>query len=429
MKAKENTRAGNSPEADKHLRHNSLVPYLRTFAASLLEYGYTDGTIHSKLWLLGDLERWLRRTKLAVTHLDERFLEAFLKHKRRLRRGEAKTLQQFLDHLRKLAIVPGRKVLRDQSPLADILSRYETYLCSERGLVTVTILHYQDFVRKFLLERFREGPFRLGEIKRSDISDFVLRHAHSMAVKRAQLMTTAFRSFFRFLFQKGELQADMAASVPTVADWRLSTVPKHLTPEEVESVLKACNRATASGRRDYAVLLLLARLGLRAGEVVALQLDDIHWRAGEITVRGKGLFHDRMPLPGDVGKALASYLRRDRPACQTRRVFVCMKAPPRGFAGPSTLTTIMRRALARADLHPAFKGAHLLRFSLATSMLGAGATMGEVGEVLRHRAPNTTEIYAKVDFEGLRSLAHPWPMEVHSEFTGTSVEGLPSHPP
>jgi integrase/recombinase XerD len=175
-------------------------------------------------------------------------------------------------------------------------------------------------------------------------------------------------------------------------------------------VLKACNRGTASGRRDYAVLLLLAHLGLRAGEVVALQLDDINWRAGEIMVRGKGLLHDRMPLPADVGEALTSYLRRDRPVCATRRVFVCMKAPPRGFAGPSTQTTIVRRALARADLHPVFKGAHLLRHSLATSMLNSGATMGEIGEVLRHRAPNTTEIYAKVDFEGLRSLAHPWPL-------------------
>ncbi|HJY86503.1 MAG TPA: tyrosine-type recombinase/integrase [Candidatus Acidoferrales bacterium] len=400
----------NSRQADKRLQRNSLGFYLGTFATSLLEYGYTDGTIHSKLWLLGDLERWLRRTKLAVTHLDERFLEAFLKHKRRVRRGEPKTLQQFLDHLRKLAAAPGRKAVRDKSPLANILSRYETYLRSERGLVPVTILNYQAFVRKFLLERFREGPFRLREIKPSDISDFVLQHGRSMAVRRAQLMTTAFRSFFRFLFQKGELHADLAASVPTVAAWRLSTVPKHLTPEEVERVLKACNCATASGRRDYAVLLLLARLGLRAGEVVALELDDINWRAGEITVRGKGLFHDRMPLPADVGKALASYLRRDRPACQTRRVFVCMKAPPRGFAGPGTLTTIVRRALARADLHPIFKGAHLLRHSLATSMLGSGATLGEIGEVLRHRTPNTTQIYAKVDFEGLRSLAHPWPM-------------------
>ncbi len=400
----------NSRHADKRLQHNPLGFHLGTFATSLLEYGYTDGTVDSKLWLLGDLERWLRRTKLAVTHLDERLLEVFLKHKRRVRRGEPKTLQQFLDHLRMRAVVPGRKVVRDQSPLANILSRYETYLRSERGLVTVTIHNYQALVRKFLLERFRKGPLRLREVKPSDISDFVLRHSPSMAVRRAQLMTTAFRSFFRFLFQKGELQADLAAAVPTVAYWRLSTVPKHLAPEEVERVLKACNRGTASGRRDYAVLLLLAHLGLRAGEVVALQLDDINWRAGEIMVRGKGLLHDRMPLPADVGEALTSYLRRDRPVCATRRVFVCMKAPPRGFAGPSTLTTIVRRALARADLHPVFKGAHLLRHSLATSMLSSGATMGEIGEVLRHRAPNTTEIYAKVDFEGLRSLAHPWPL-------------------
>jgi integrase/recombinase XerD len=273
-----------------------------------------------------------------------------------------------------------------------------------------TILNYQAFVRKFLLTRFREGPFRLREVKPSDISDFVLRHGHSMAVRRAQLMTTAFRSFFRFLFQKGELQTDLAASVPTVADWRLSTVPKYLTSEEVERVLTACGRRTASGRRDHAILLLLARLGLRAGEVVALQFDDINWRAGEIVVRGKGSFHDRMPLPPDVGQALTSYLRHDRPACLTRRVCVCMKAPRRGFAGPSTLTTIVRRALARADLRPTFKGAHLLRHSLATSMLRSGTTMAEIGEVLRHRAPNTTEIYAKVDFDGLRSLAHPWPI-------------------
>jgi site-specific recombinase XerD len=359
--------------------------------------------------LLTNLGRWLRRTKLALTHLDERLLEAFLKHKRRLRRGEPKTLQQFLDHLRKRGVVPGL-VIRDQSPLADILSRYETHLRSERGLVTATVLKYQPFVRKFLIDRFCHGPFLFSEVRPSDISDFVLRHGPNMSVGRAKVMTRALRSFFRFLFQKEELQVDLAAAVPTVADWRLSTVPQHLTPKEVERVLKACNRRTASGRRDYAVLLLLARLGLRAAEVVALQLDDINWRAGEIIVRGKGLFHDRMPLPADVGEALTSYLRRDRPVCPTRRVFACMKAPPRGSAGPSTLTTIVRRALARADLHPVFKGAHLLRHSLATSMLRSGATMAEIGEVLRHRTPNTTEIYAKVDFDGLGSLSHPWPM-------------------
>ncbi len=395
---------------DEHLKDNPLLLHLRTFATSLIEDGYADETIQSKLSLLADFGQQLGRTGLAVTNLDERRVQAFLKHKQRTRRGDPKTLKQFLDHLQKCGVVPERKLILDRSPLADILSRHEHYLRSERGLATATIRNYQSFVHKFLVERFRQGPFLFREVKPSDISAFILRCGHSMGVRRAQLMTTAFRSFFRFLFQKGELQADLAASVPTVADWRLATVPKYLPKEEVERVVEACDRRTAVGRRDYAILLLLARLGLRAGEVVAIQLEDINWRAGEILVRGKGLLHDRMPLPADVGEALVSYLRRDRPACQTRRLFVCMRAPRRGLAGPSTLTTIVHRALARAGLHPPFRGAHLLRHSLATSMLHLGATMGEIGEVLRHRDPNTTEIYAKVDFDGLRSLAQPWPM-------------------
>jgi integrase/recombinase XerD len=395
---------------NKCVRDNRLTSHLRIFATSLMDDGYADVTVKSKVWVLADFGQWLRRRGLSVTNVDEKLVEAFVKSKKRVRRGDSRTLQQFLSHLRKGHIVPDRKLVSDKSPWADILSRYEKHLRSERGLVTVTIINYQPFVRKFLVERFRERPFSLRKLKPSDISDFVLRHCRSMSVRRAQLMTTAFRSFFRFLFQNRELQVDLASSVPTVADWRLSTVPKYLIPEEVKRVLKACNRRTSTGRRDYAILLLLARLGLRAGEVVALQVDDIDWRAGEIIIRGKGLFHDRMPLPTDVGEALTSYLRRDRPACQTRRVFVCMKAPRRGFAGPSTLTTIVHRALERANLHPIFRGAHLLRHSLATSMLRAGATMGEIGEILRHRVPSTTEIYAKVDFDSLRSLAHPWPI-------------------
>ncbi|PYX86729.1 MAG: integrase, partial [Acidobacteria bacterium] len=298
----------------------------------------------------------------------------------------------------------------DRSPLAHILNRYETHLRTERGLVAHTILEYQSFVRKFLLKRFRGQPLLLKAVKASDISDFVLRHTGGMSVKSAQLMTTAFRSFFRFLFHKGELQTDLAGSVPTVANWRLSTVPKYLTPQEVERVLKACDRRTAVGRRDYAILLLLARLGLRAGEVFGLQLEDINWRAGEILIRGKGMLHDRMPLPADVGEALASYLRQDRPACPTRRVFVCTRAPRRSFVRSCTVSTIVRRALVRAGLDPPAKGAHLFRHSLATSLLRSGATIEEIGEVLRHRDPSTTEIYAKVDFDGLRSLAHPWPI-------------------
>jgi integrase/recombinase XerD len=400
----------NSFQTDGRLQVSPLESHVRTFADSLVKYGYADRTVRSKLSLIEDLAQWLLRTKLPAKKIDEEQLQAFLKHKRGLHRGDSATLEQFLDHLRKSGFVPARKPCPDDSPLTDILCRYEKYLCSERGLAPATILNYRFLIRVFLHERFKEGPFCPKEIKSRDLSDFFLRRCHCMAVRRVQLMTTAFRSFFRFVFQKGELQVDLAASVPTVADWRLSTVPKYLAPEEVERVLKACNRRTATGRRDYAILLLLARLGLRAGEIVALQIDDINWREGEFVVRGKGLLHDRMPLPADVGGALASYLRQDRPTCTTRRVFVCMKAPIRGFAGPSTLTTIVRRGLDRAGLHPTFKGSHLFRHSLATSMLHAGATMGEIGEVLRHRVPNTTEIYAKVDFSGMSSLAQPWPI-------------------
>ena len=399
-------------ETDPRLRGSPLVSHLAPFAASLVENGYVKSTVQSKLNLLLSFGQWLERRRLSITDCDERFAERFIAYKRRkgrVHRGNRETLLQFLDHLRKRDVIPGPTPTCDDSPLAAILARYERHLRSERGLVAATVINYLPCIRKFLIERFREKPLVIREVRSSDVSDFILRQAPTMSPRRAQLVTAAFRSFFRFLFQDGELQVNLALSVPSVADRRLATIPKYLSPDQVERVLGTCNRQTATGRRDYAILLLLARLGLRAGEVVSLQLDDVDWRAGELLVRGKGLLHDRMPLPVDVGEALTSYLRMDRPACKTRRVFVCMKAPRSGFAGPSTLTTIVRRALDRADLYPALRGAHVLRHSLATTMLRSGASMNEIGEILRHRTPSTTEIYAKLDFDGLRTLAHPWP--------------------
>jgi site-specific recombinase XerD len=399
--------------ADKRLRGNLLVPHLSAFAASLRDNGYATTTMQSKLGLLTDFAQWLERRGIPISEVDERRAEAFIRGRQRagrLHRGDRETLKQFLSHLRSRHIIPSPVgPICDNSRLTDILNRYETHLRSERGLATATIVNYVPFARKFLVERFQDRTVLLPELQAVDISAFILQHAHTMGCRRAQLMTTAFRSFFRFLFQSGELQADLALSVPTIADWRLSTIPKYLVPDEVARVVSSCDRQTPTGRRDYAILLLLARLGLRAGEIVALQLDDIDWRAGEILIRGKGLLHDRMPLPVDVGEALTFYLRTDRPSCKMRRLFVCMKAPRSGFAGPSTVTTIVRRAIDRAGLCPAFKGAHVMRHSLATTMLRSGASMGEIGEILRHRIPSTTEIYAKLDFEGLRSLAHLWP--------------------
>jgi site-specific recombinase XerD len=222
-------------------------------------------------------------------------------------------------------------------------------------------------------------------------------------------MGTALRSFLRFLFLRGETAMDLTHAVPTVRRWRLASVPRHLPAPDVERLLRACKCAPVTGRRNHAVLLLLARLGLRASEVMALELGDLRWWEGEIIVRGKGRVRDRLPLVAEVGEAIALYLRTDRPTGSSRRVFLCSRAPHRGFAHPSTVSTIVARALAQAGLAPATRGAHLLRHSLATAMLRRGASFTEIGQVLRHRSPNTTEIYAKLDFGALRDIALPWP--------------------
>jgi len=226
---------------------------------------------------------------------------------------------------------------------------------------------------------------------------------------RVQLIATALRSFFRFLLQQEAIPNDLAKAVPTAPNWRLSTLPKFMEAKDVDWLLQSCDRSTSHGQRDYAILLLLARLGLRAGEVAALTLDDVDWDAGEIVVRGKGGRRDRLPLPYDVGEALAAYLRDSRPPSTTRQVFIRMMAPRRGFRSGVAISTIVHRRLDRAGLKPAHKGAHLLRHSLATQLLQNGASLVEIGELLRHQDIETTRIYAKVDQETLRALALPWP--------------------
>jgi site-specific recombinase XerD len=396
----------------ERLQSNPLASHLDSFAKSLADDAYAVSTMRSKLLWIVQLGWWLKEEKVAVARLDERIIDRFLNELRRrgkLRRGQGPTTLRFLVHLRNQGIIPCPEPVCDKSPLAELEHQYEHYLRMERGLTTATVVNYRPIIHHFLRHRFGDGPLHLEALKSSDISAYVLAHAHSQSVKRAQLMVTALRSFFRFLLLCAKVQVDLAACVPTVANWRLSSVPKYLAEEEIQRLLEACDRRTSTGRRDYAVLLLLARLGLRAGEVVVLEIDDIDWRAGEMLVRGKGLIHDRLPLLTEPGEALATYLRTDRPGSLTRRVFVRMKAPHTGFAGPSTVSTIVRRALERAGLHPPTQGAHLLRHTLATTMLQQGASMDEIAEVLRHRSPNTTEIYAKVDLSGLRSLAQPWP--------------------
>jgi site-specific recombinase XerD len=367
-----------------------------------------------QLRLLGDLARWLERRSLALVDLHEPVVQRFLEERRSKgcrRKSDPPTLRHFLEHLREKVAIASPAPMVDESPLATLHRQYENYLTTERGRSPVTVVGYWRFIRQFLVERFEDAPLYFREVVPKDIAAFVQRHARSGSPKVVQVLVTSLRSFFRFLFRRTLTDIDLAAAVPTVPQWRLAEVPKFLTPAEVEQVLQACRRDTPAARRDHAILLLLARLGLRASEVIALELEDIDWRAGVLKVRGKGGYHDRLPLPADVGEALATYLRQYRPPCTTRRVFLRTKAPLRGFAHLSSISTIVCRALARAGLQPDFKGSHLLRHSLATGMLRAGASLDEIGEVLRHRVPNTTEIYAKVDIRGLRSLALPWPTE------------------
>jgi len=211
------------------------------------------------------------------------------------------------------------------------------------------------------------------------------------------------------LLHRGAIDTNLAACVPTIATWSLSNVPKFLPAEQIQRVLDSCDRSTPIGKRNYGILLLLARLGLRAGEVVGLTLEDIDWEAGVITVRGKGKRVAQMPLPVEVGAAIADYLRRARPACSSRRVFIRDKAPLVGFANSVAICSMVDRALRRAKVESPYRGSHLFRHSLATTMLQHGASLPEIGDLLRHRRPDTTAIYAKVDLASLRSIALPWP--------------------
>ncbi|MEK7995938.1 MAG: site-specific integrase, partial [Planctomycetota bacterium] len=224
-----------------------------------------------------------------------------------------------------------------------------------------------------------------------------------------KLMITALRSFFRYLYLRGDIATNLAAAVPKVPKWRFTTVPKWIPGEQVTRLLQSCDQTTGIGRRDYAILILLSRFGLRAGEIVSMTLDDLNWEAGEIVVRGKGNRRERLPIPHDVGKALVKYLRKGRPQCVTRRVFIRDRAPHQGFRSSGVIGYVVRRALTRVGLDPPFKGAHLLRHSLATEMLRRGGALNEICELLRHRHPNTTQIYAKVDLVALNKLAAPWP--------------------
>jgi site-specific recombinase XerD len=389
-----------------------LGPYIDAYAALLQEEGYSHEGARNQLLLIADLSRWLQRRQLTAADLSvqnvERYLWDCARH-RRSERGNRSTLRKLVDLLHSQGIGCGEIPREPPSAQERVEQEFKQYLTQERGLSPATLLNYLPFVHALLSERFSTGVIRLDRFCATDIVGFVRRHAHEFSPGRAKLMTTALRSFLRHLLHRGEIDSDLAACVPCVPRWSLSDVPKFLPPGQVQKILQHCDRQTPSGIRDYAILLLLARLGLRACEVVSLSLDDIDWHEGRLLLRGKGRRWAQLPLLQEVGEALARYLQWARPRCASRRVFVRGRAPRQGFANSSAICCVVERALARAGIDSPRKGAHLFRHTLATDMLRQGASLSEIGQLLRHRHPSTTMIYAKVDVGALRLLALPWP--------------------
>jgi site-specific recombinase XerD len=398
----------------EQMKEGLLGPYIVPYANQLRAEGYARQSGRIQLRLVADFGRWLARKGIAVNQLAVQHTLDFRRARKRAGYRSTNADQAALARLVRL--------LREQAVITDgtpkpvltasevLLAEYDGYLQRERAVVLSTRINYRPFIRRFLVGKFAAGSVDLCTIRAADVIQFVQEEAKQLIPKRAQLMTTALRSFLRFAQYRGELKSNLASCVPSVANWSLVTVPKSLPRPYVKRVLAMCNRTTAAGRRDYAMLLLLARLGLRGGEVANLTLEDIDWEGGCITVRGKTGRVDQLPLPDDVGRAIAAYLKAGRPQNSgSRRLFLRTKAPVTGFKDQRAVGSLVRHTLARAGIDWPRKGAHQFRHTLASDLLRQGRSLSEIGEILRHRSPQTTANYAKVDLRSLRGLALPWP--------------------
>jgi site-specific recombinase XerD len=383
-----------------------LEPHAERFAAWLAEAGYTPSSAAKQVQVLAHLSRWLGERDLGPEGLADGVAAEFAAERHAAGYRQWISLQglgPLLGCLRGAGVVPGPDVPAP-GPADALLRRYRRYLAAERGLSDATIRMYSDRARLFLSGRKESS---LAGLTAAEVTAFTLAECRKCRTGAAKALVTALRSMLRFLAAEGIAPPGLDAAVPTVAWRRDSGLPQALPAGQVPALLASCDRGTRTGLRDFAVLTLLSRLGLRAGEAAALELGDIDWRAGTIMVRGKGRRDEQLPLPADAGQALAAWLRDGRPpGFAGRRVFTTMRAPLRGMSA-SAAENAVRRACERAGVPPA--GAHRLRHTAAAGMLAAGAGLEEIGQVLRHRSAATTAIYAKADHSALAALAVPWP--------------------
>ncbi|HET6498209.1 MAG TPA: tyrosine-type recombinase/integrase, partial [Coriobacteriia bacterium] len=370
--------------------------------------GYTRLSCRQLLWFASHLSRWLMKQGLGLCDLSDERVDSFLCARRATGYTpllSRRRLRPILHFFSEAHLLPESSPAPPLTPLEQLLADYEGSLVHDRGLTCGVASGYRAVARQLLVETSRSGTLDLSPLDGAAVKHYVLKSSRGSSLNQTRKTLSGLRSFLRFLHLRGDIANDLRGAVPKIAGWRMASLPKYLAAEQVNAIVNSCDRRLTVGRRDYAVLLLLARMGLRAKEVAALSLDDVYWREGVLLIRGKGGREDRMPLMAEVGSALASYLRRRRKTT-CRSLFLCHRAPHTPLCS-DTVVRIVWRACSRAQVPPV--GAHRLRHSAATTMLRRGATMDEISQTLRHRCHATTAIYAKVDHCRLRELAQPWP--------------------
>jgi integrase/recombinase XerD len=391
-----------------------IVLQLDAFATSLGEAGYSPHTIRKCVRAATHLCCWAERHGLPVGSFDESTLRRFKCHlsqckcprrRKGLSRNAFRGAALFLAHLRGCGII-ARAQPDPVPPFGDASERFRLWMARHRGVAAATLHGYQRYLRPFLAALGEDAA----AYEPARISAFVVRHLGRSGRDNIKHSVTAIRSYLRYLVAEGRVPAGLAHCVPTVPQWRLSSLPRYLESADVERVIASCDVSTSKGLRDRAVVLLLARLGVRAGDIIAMTVTDVDWKHGTLRVRGKSRREALLPLPQDVGDALLAYLDRGRPRSTTDRMFLTVCAPTRPFTTPATVSEIVAVALQRAGIHDApSRGAHLLRHSAATAMLRAGSSLDTIATVLRHQSPDSTALYAKVDLGMLREVTQPWP--------------------
>jgi site-specific recombinase XerD len=387
----------------------TLVDHLMGFREELTRSGYDPLRTGAHLELFADLCAWMVREDFAPSELTRDRVAAFLSD--RQMRGHRDLVSivgaaPLLDYLMGIGAIPAQVFAVPDGPGRPLLESYRRYLVTERGLAVRTVERYVKLASCFVASLVRDGAIDWSRVSARDVTSFVALTSPGERARHAPDVVPVLRSFLRFALLEGLITLPLHGAVPPVAGWRMSPLPQGIAPDALRGLLKSCDRRNARGRRDYAILLLLSRLGLRAGEVVAMVLDDLDWRAGELTVHGKARRNEAVPLPGDVGEAIAEYLHDGRPKTENRRVFLRCYAPRRGLSVPA-VSGIVYDACERAGI--ARISAHRLRHTAASMMLAAGASLPEIGEALRQRSVTSTAIYAKVDRTRLAALARPWP--------------------